>query len=165
MIIRPERPDDVEAIDELTRTAFEPMSFSDGLEAPILHALRAAGDLTLSLVAVEDDLIVGHVAFSPVTIDGTHNSWFGLGPISVRADRQRQGAALTAEGIRLHREQGARGCALIGNPLVYSGMGFTGGTGVTYRDLDPRIIQTMVFRGLEPQGELRFATAFETEES
>ncbi|KQQ94187.1 GCN5 family acetyltransferase [Leifsonia sp. Leaf325] len=167
MIIRPERPDDVEAIDELTRAAFEPMPFSDGSEAPILHALRAAGDLTLSLVAVQDNVVVGHVAFSPVTIEGTHNSWFGLGPISVRADRQRRGigSALTAEGVRLLREQGARGCALIGNPLVYSGMGFTGGTGLTYRDLDPRIIQTIVFHGLEPQGELRFATAFEPEES
>ena len=87
VLIRPERPDDVDAIDRLTVDAFEPQSFSDGSEAPIIRSLRASGDLTLSLVAEDEGDVVGHVAFSPVTIDGSHDGWFGLGPISVRIDR------------------------------------------------------------------------------
>ena len=79
MLIRPERPDDVDAIDRLTIAAFEPQWFSDGSEAPIVRSLRASGDLTLSLVAEDDGDVVGHVAFSPVTIDGSHDGWFGLG--------------------------------------------------------------------------------------
>ena len=70
MLIRPERPDDVDAIDRLTVAAFEPQWFSDGSEAPIIRSLRASGDLTLSLVAEDDGDVIGHVAFSPVTIDG-----------------------------------------------------------------------------------------------
>ena len=115
--IRPERPDDVDVIDRLTTAAFEPQWFSDGSEAPIVRALRASGDLTLSLVAEDDGDVIGHVAFSPVTIDGSHDGWFGLGPISVRLDRQRRGIgrALVAEGLRRLRAREARGCALIGD--------------------------------------------------
>lgn len=110
MLIRPERPDDDDTIDRLTTAAFEPQWFSDGSEASIVRRLRASGDLTLSLVAEDDGDLVGHAAFSPATIDGSHNGWFGLGPISVRLDRQRRGTgrALVTEGLRWLRERGAR---------------------------------------------------------
>ena len=39
--------------------------------------------ITVSLVAEMDGRVVGHIAFSPVTLsDGTGN-WYGLGPVSV----------------------------------------------------------------------------------
>ncbi|MET0789538.1 MAG: N-acetyltransferase [Cellulomonas sp.] len=162
MLIRPERPDDVDAIDRLTVAAFEPQWFSDGSEAPIIRRLRASGDLTISLVAEDDADVVGHAAFSPVTIDGSHNGWFGLGPISVRLDRQRQGIgrALVAEGLRRLRERGARGCALIGNPEIYSRMGFTSDQTMSHLDLDPAVVQHISLTGRPPRGELRFAPAF-----
>lgn len=162
MRIRPERPHDVDEIDRLTTLAFAPMPFSTGTEAPIIRALRASGDLTLSLVADDDGVIVGHVAFSPVTIDGDRDGWYGLGPISVRPERQRQGVGrrLVAEGLRRLRASGARGCALIGDPDVYGRMGFTSG-GLSYHDLDPAIVQYVVLSGTAPRGELRFAPAFE----
>lgn len=163
MQIRSERPADDAAIHELTRAAFEPMSFSSGTEAPIVRALRRAGDLTLSLVAEEDGEIVGHIAFSPVTIDGVHASWFGLGPISVRADRQRQGIgkALIARGVELLRQQGAAGVALIGNPEIYSRSGFESDGLLAYGDLDSSIVQRLVLSGPPPRGELKFAPAFD----
>ena len=163
MQIRSERPDDDVAIHELTRAAFEPMPFSSGTEAPIIRALRTAGDLTLSLVAEDDGTIVGHVAFSPVTIDGVHGGWFGLGPIAVRADRQRQGIgkALIARGIELLRQQGAAGVALIGNPEIYSRAGFESDGLLAYGDLDRRLVQRLVLSGPPPQGELKFAPAFD----
>ena len=149
MQIRPERPTDDDAIHDLTTVAFDPMPFSDGTEAPIIRALRRSGDLTLSLVAEEDGEVVGHVAFSPVTIDGADVGWYGLGPISVRPDRQRQGIgrALVADGLERLRALGATGCALIGNPDVYAPMGFSSDGRLTYRGLDPAIVQVVVFSG------------------
>lgn len=162
MEIRDERPGDDDAIHALTAEAFRPMPYSSGTEPAIIRALRASGALTLSLVAVEDGAIVGHVAFSPVAIDGQDEGWFGLGPISVRADRQRQGIgrALIAEGLRRLAERGAHGCALIGDPAVYGGSGFKSGD-LRYGDLDPRLVQHIVLKGEAPSGELRFAPAFD----
>jgi putative acetyltransferase len=162
LLIRDERPDDFENIDALTLAAFAPMPFSDGTEAAIIRKLRATGDLTLSLVAEEAGELGGHVAFSPVTIDGDHRGWFGLGPIAVDANRQRRGIgrALVARGLDMLRQRGAGGCALIGDPAVYSRYGFLSGR-LTYRDLDASLVQHFAFREDAPHGELRFAPAFE----
>lgn len=163
MLIRPERPHDVDPIDRLTIAAFEPQWFSDGSEAPIIRSLRASGDLTLSLVAEADGDVIGHVAFSPVTIDGSHDGWFGLGPISVRLDWQRRGIgrALVAEGLRRLRDRDARGCALIGDPDIYGRMGFTSDGALSHRGLDRSVVQHVTFSGPPPRGELQFAPAFD----
>lgn len=68
MIIREETPADVDVIRRLTEEAFATMAYSDGTEPAIIERLRAAGALTFSLVAEEGGKVVGHVAFSPVTI-------------------------------------------------------------------------------------------------
>jgi putative acetyltransferase len=165
MLIRDERPGDEDAIDVLTTRAFEPMPFSDGSEAPIIRALRQSGTLAVSLVAERDGKIVGHVAFSPLTIDGEHRGWFGLGPISVEPDMQRGGIgkALIAQGLAILKQRGAAGCALIGNPKIYGRCGFVSEGGLTYQDLESRLVQSIAFDGVSPQGELRFAAAFEME--
>jgi putative acetyltransferase len=91
MIIRNERESDVEAISDVTKAAFENHPHSQHTEQFIVNALRVANALTISLVAEVDGKVVGHIAFSPVTIsDGSHN-WYGLGPISVLPECQRQG--------------------------------------------------------------------------
>ena len=69
MMIRDELARDVDAIRAVTTAAFTGMRYSNGNEAAIVDALRQAGALTVSLVA-DDGGIVGHVAFSPVRIDG-----------------------------------------------------------------------------------------------
>lgn len=164
MLIRDETPDDIDAIHDLTSTAFKPMPYSDGTEAEIVRRLGAAGDLKISLVAEEDCEILGHVAFSPVTIEGAHDGWFGLGPISVKPERQRQGIgkAMIARGLELLNEMGASGCALIGNPEIYSRVGFSSGGQLKYLDLDTRLVQRIVFQGSPPSGTLQFAPAFES---
>lgn len=78
MLIRGERPSDESVIHDLTVRAFKPMSYSDGTEASIIRLLRQSGQLTLSIVAEDHGTIIGHAAFSPVTIDGVHGGWFGL---------------------------------------------------------------------------------------
>jgi len=69
MEIRPEQAGDAPVIGRLTNAAFENVPYSRKTEAAIVDALRAAGALTISLVAVENGKIVGHVAFSPATVD------------------------------------------------------------------------------------------------
>jgi putative acetyltransferase len=162
MEIRPERSGDERAIHDLTQTAFAPMPFSAGTEGPIIDALRKDGDLAISLVAVEGDRIVGHIAFSPVTIDGRHDGWFGLGPISVIPELQRRGIgkALIAAGLDLLRRRNAAGCALIGDWAYYSRFGFVSNGALQYGDLDPRYVQFITLDGAEPRGHLNFAPGF-----
>lgn len=162
LLIREERPGDEDAIHALTAAAFAPMAFGDGSEAAIIGALRRSGDLAMSIVAEEEDAIIGHVAFSPVMIEGRHDGWFGLGPIAVRADRQRRGIgrALIARGLDMLRDRGANGCALIGNPAIYRGSGFLSDGGLSHGPLDRAYVQRIVFSGPAPHGELAFAAAF-----
>ena len=163
MRIRPEDPQDADTIRSLTETAFKPMSYSDGTEGRIVDRLRRDGDLTLSLVAEEDGEIIGHVALSPVTISEAVGNWYGLGPISVVAERQRQGigSALVAAGLARLREMGAAGVALTGNPAVYGPMGFRSG-GLRYPDTAERNVMWQVLTGGAPSGDLAFAPAFDT---
>jgi putative acetyltransferase len=163
--IRPERPEDANAIHDLTGRAFAPMPFSSGTEAAIVRALRASGDLALSLVIEENGAVIGHVAFSPVTVASGEKDWFGLGPVSVEPSRQRQGIgkALIAAGLGELQRRGAAGCALIGNPAIYGAMGFSSDGRLRYGDLDTALVQRVVFKGPAPQGALTFSPAFDSE--
>ena len=83
IVIRNETHDDIYTITEVTVVAFKTLEISNHTEQFIIEALRAAKALTVSLVAEMDGRVIGHIAFSPVTIsDGTPN-WYGLGPVSV----------------------------------------------------------------------------------
>lgn len=126
IVIRLERPDDLETLYDLTRRAFAPMPFAGGDEQYLLNALRAGGALAISLVAEREGLIVGHAAYSPAyATDGTPG-WYALGPISVEPACQHQGIgrALIAQGTAMLVERDAAGCILIGNPAYYSRFGY-----------------------------------------
>lgn len=161
--IRLERSGDEASIRELTDLAFEPMSFSDGTEGPIIDDLRREGDLTLSLVATLAEKIVGHIAFSPVTIDGRRGAWIGMGPVSVRPDLQGQGigAALIAEGMAMIRSKGASGCVLTGDPRYYRRFGFRSSGSLFYRSLPEQFVQAVSFGDEDAAGILAFSPAFE----
>ncbi|MCB1442524.1 MAG: N-acetyltransferase [Methyloceanibacter sp.] len=163
MHIRTETPGDEDAIDRVTTLAFEAGSHSDHTEARIVRELRAAGDLTLSLVAEADGELVGHIAFSPVAVDGKHDGWYGLGPLSVRPDRQDHGfgSALVEQGLAILRDRGARGCALLGSPDFYARFGFASDRTLSYGSVPARFIQAVVFTGARPSGELSYASAFD----
>ena len=161
MILRPEKPEDIEVIHDLTQRAFAQMSYSDGSEGAILNRLRADGDLTLSFVAERDGLIVGHIAFSPVLV-GKQMGWFGLGPVSVEPSRQRQGIAraMVEKGLSELRLNGAEGCVLIGDPKLYQRLGFKSNGKLTFGDVPVEVVQFMGFNGQNPEGQLTYAPAF-----
>jgi putative acetyltransferase len=163
MEIRAETPGDHETIYRLTKAAFAPMPFSDGTEADCINALRDDGDLTLSLVANDDTGIVGHIAFSPVFLDGRLDRWFGLGPVAVWPHLQKRGigSALVNEGLARLRRIEANGCILIGDPDYYGRFGFRSSDGLTYRNLPGRLVQWLNFGEVRPLGVLRFSRGLE----
>ena len=90
MRIRVERPEDANTISHVSEAAFLEAEHTSGTEARIVEALRAADVLSVSLVAEDEGEIVGHIAFSPVTVSDGSTDWYGLGPVSVLPSRQRQ---------------------------------------------------------------------------
>jgi putative acetyltransferase len=126
IIIRNENESDIDAISEITKAAFENLSISNHTEQFIINALRDANALTISLVAEAEKKVVGHIAFSPVTISDGSPDWYGLGPISVLPELQKQGIgkSLMREGLSLLKTLGAKGCVLVGDPGYYERFGF-----------------------------------------
>ena len=128
--VRKESPADIDAIRVLLAA-----SFPTRAEAALVDALRAAGRLAISLVAVEEDEVIGHVGFSPITIDG-ELSGLGLAPVAVRVDCRRRGVAarLVGDGLSLCREAGTRLVVVLGEPAYYSRFAFEPGSRFALRD-------------------------------
>jgi len=160
--IRLEQPEDVDAIRTLTTAAFETAPHSSGTEAAIVDALRNAGALTISLVAVYERELVGHIAFSPVTINGEANGWYGLGPVSVRPDRQRQGIGQTLirTGLDHLRRINAQGCVVLGEPAYYARFGFVCDPNLRYGNAPPEYFQRLALTHDVPQGEAAYHPGF-----
>lgn len=163
MIIRKETSEDIAKIRSLTARAFALVPFSNGSEPAIIDALREHKQLTLSLVAEEHGVIVGQITFSPVTIDGDHDQWFGLGPISVEPSRQGQkiGSWLIYAGLEQLKANGAKGCVLVGDPNYYGRFGFIGNTDLIYGDSGRRYVQKLEFIPSTKNGILKYCKAFE----
>jgi putative acetyltransferase len=125
-LVRPEAPGDYAAIYDLTKRAFAPMPFAAGDEQYLINQLRDAGALSVSLVAVLDGRIVGHVAFSPAIAADESEGWYALGPVSVEPELQHKGIgkALINAGLIILRDNDAAGCVLVGNPAYYTRFGF-----------------------------------------
>ena len=161
--IRTERPDDIDAIRTITTAAFANTEHSSGTEAKIIDALRSAGALTISLVAVQGGKIIGHVAFSPVKIDSGPEDWFGLGPVSVHPDRQGAGVgkALIDHGLARLRERNAQGCVVLGDPSYYARFGFVSDPRLSYADVPAGYFQRIVFEGPQPTGSVAYHSGFD----
>lgn len=160
---RRERAGDEAAISALIEAAFRAAPHSGGQEAAIVSRLRDDGDLALSLVAVNmDEAIVGHVAFSPVTISDRSGRWFGLGPVSVIPLRQNAGIGtmLIRTGLGALRELGARGCVVLGEPGYYRRFEFEYDPALRYPGPPPEYFQRLVLAGEPPRGVVGYAPAF-----
>jgi len=162
MIVRKETAADIEAITDVTIAAFKTLPISHQTEQFIIHALRSAGALTLSLVAEIEGEIVGHIAFSPVRItDGTEN-WYGLGPVSVMPEYQKVGIgkSLIQEGLSLLREMGGLGCALVGDPNYYRRFGFRNYAELIHEGIPQEVFLALPFTEKIPRGAVVFHEAF-----
>ena len=165
IVIRNETDADVGAISEVTVAAFKTLEISNHTEQYIIAALRAAGALTLSFVAEVDGRVIGHIAFSPVTIsEGTRN-WYGLGPVSVLPAYQRQGVgkALIREGLSRLKAMNAQGCCLVGHPDYYRKFGFTNMPGLVLEGVPQEVFFALSFDGHTPQGTVAFHEGFKAD--
>jgi len=163
--IRNETDADVSTITEVTVAAFKTLEISNHTEQFIIAALRVAKALTISLVAEMDGRVIGHIAVSPLTIsDGTRN-WYGLGPVSVLPEYQRQGIgkALIQEGLSRLKDMNARGCCLVGHPDYYRKFGFKNMPGLVYEGVPQEVFFALSFDGHIPQGTVTFHDAFKAD--
>ena len=163
--IRSETSADVSAITEVTVAAFKTLAISNNTEQFIIAALRAAKALTVSLVADVDGRVVGHIAFSPVTISDGSPNWYGLGPVSVLPACQRRGigSALIQEGISRLKDLGAKGCCLVGHPEYYRRFGFQNIRGLVHEGVPEEVFFALSLDGHVPQGIVEFHVGFKAD--
>jgi putative acetyltransferase len=166
LIIRNEVASDIEPISDVTKAAFENHPYSNNTEQFIINALRAANALTVSLVAEIDGKLVGHIAFSPVTFSDKSENWYGLGPVSVMPDYQKQGIGtkLVNEGIGLLKDLGAQGCVLVGDPNFYKRFGFKSHDGLKHEGVPQENFLALSFCNKIPAGIVEFHQAFSATE-
>jgi putative acetyltransferase len=162
MIIRKETTSDMEAITQVTIAAFKTLAISHHTEQFIIKALRAAGALTLSLEAEMDGRVVGHVAFSPVTLSDGTKGGYGLGPISVLPKYQSQGIgkSLIDEGLSLLKQGGGQGCARVGDPNYYERFGFKNDPELIHEGIPQEVFLVLPFNDKVPKGTIAFHQGF-----
>ena len=162
MLIRDESPSDIQAIDTITRAAFAHHPYSRQTEQFIVKALRAAGALAVSLVAEEAGEVVGHIAFSRVSVPEGGEGWYGLGPVSVAPACQRRGigSALVREGLARLNARQAAGCILVGDPGFYRRFGFSALPGLVHAGVPDENVLALRFGVARPRGAVTFHPAF-----
>ena len=161
LIIRPEQTQDITVIFNLTQRAFEQAEHSSHTEQFIVNALRAAGHLSISLVAELDGQIVGHIAFSPVQLSSGAAHWYGLGPVSVIPELQHQGIGTQLIQTGLQQLQRiATGCVLLGEPDYYQRFGFQAVPDLSLEGVPPEYFQALLFQGEMPQAQVKYSDAF-----
>lgn len=123
MNVRLEDLDDAAAVRRVNEAAFGRRD-----EADLVDRLRAQSDGYFALVAVDHDEVIGHIAFTPISIDppAAKLSAVGLAPMAVLPDRQREGigSMLVSEGLEQCRQQDAGAVFVLGHPRYYPRFGF-----------------------------------------
>jgi putative acetyltransferase len=121
--VRFEVQTDIQKIAKLNRAAFGQPG-----EADLVDELRTQGALTISLVAEVEELVVGHIAFSPMQVEQQPQPGkaLGLGPMAVAPAFQRQGVGMEMllAGLDACRDFGADIVLVLGHPDFYSKVGF-----------------------------------------
>ena len=120
--IRNEEEQHIDAVRDILRAAFPTEA-----ESKLVDALRANGKAVISLVAVSDEKVLGHILFSPVsTTPPGEARGLGLAPVTVHPEAQSQGigSQLIREGLRVCKELGFDYCVVLGGPKYYQRFGF-----------------------------------------
>jgi putative acetyltransferase len=121
--VRQERLEDIDAVRHVNEQAF-----GRPQEAALVDLLRVQAQPFVSLVAVEDEQVVGHIFFSPVTIEGSNcvGRAMGLAPMGILPDYQRRGigSLLVREGLLACQRTGFDVVVVLGHPDYYPRFGF-----------------------------------------
>lgn len=162
VLVRPEVTSDVADVRHVNIEAFRDHPISRQTEHLIVDTLRAAGALVVSLVAVWEDRVVGHIALSKAIIGSSANGWYLLGPIAVLPSLQGHGigSVLVEAGLEELRARVAVGCVLVGDPGFYSRFGFSTFPGLVHDGVPQEYVLALPFTDDEPAGSVRAHEAF-----
>lgn len=166
MKIRAENHSDITEIETLIYRAFENHPHHEPGAKPTEHLiankLRDAKVLSLSLVCEDQTGIIGHIAFSPILINGEESVWYGLGPVSVMPERQGEGigGALICEGLSQLKTQGIEGVVLLGEPKYYGRFGFESQPNLTFPGAPSEYFLAISLANNIPTGEVAYHSAF-----
>lgn len=162
LIIRSERPDDIEDIANVIQLAFADSPYSDQQEHLIVDNLRRADALHLAVIAQSKHQIVGFAGISPVEISDGASNWYGLGPVAVLPNAQGEGVGsmLIEELLLRLKLSGASGCVVLGDPGYYGRFGFIADEALSFADFDPVLFQSIRFNDSLAQGEVSYHSAF-----
>ncbi len=160
--VRNEKESDCTIISEVITLAFKNDPHGDGREAEIVELMREDSALSISLVAEVDNKIVGHIAFSKVTINDEFIDWYGLAPASITPEYQNQGigSRLIEEGLKLLKKLNAKGCVLLGDPDYYRRFDFVANEKLILPDVPAEYFQALSFNGSIPAGTVKYHQAF-----
>ena len=162
--VRDERPADGDAVRAVNEAAF-----GQPAEANLVEALHRADAAIVALVAVSDAAVVGHILFSPVTVEHAAGRRFaGLAPMAVAPDRQKQGVGglLVREGLARCQALGCDGVVVVGHPDYYPRFGFVPAHTLGLRceyDVPPEVFMALALPGRSVEGAsglVRFHEAF-----
>ncbi|PTB31137.1 GNAT family N-acetyltransferase [Photobacterium phosphoreum] len=166
MEIRAEKVSDIENITALTYRTFENHPHHEPGAKPtehlIVNRLREANMLALSLVCEDENNIIGHIAFSPILINGKQSTWYGLGPLSVTSERQGKGigSALIRFGLSQLKAQDIEGVVLLGEPQYYARFGFESQPDLTLAGVPAEYFMAKALANNIPKGEVGYHSAF-----
>ena len=124
--IRQENPNDYEEVYNVIKTAFETAEESDGNEQDLVVSLRNSEAFIpeLSLVAIENDKIIGYILFTRIMIGKSEE--VALAPLAVLPEYQRQevGTRLIKAGHRIAKEKGYHYSVVLGSENYYPKLGY-----------------------------------------
>jgi putative acetyltransferase len=124
IVVRSEKTEDHESVRRINELAFEQPN-----EANLVDALRANARPYISLVAVVDEQVVGHIFFSPVSVESESSAFtaMGLAPMAVLHEYQNQGigSQLVLEGLKECQRLGHGIVVVLGHANYYPRFGFT----------------------------------------
>ena len=123
--ITKEKPNEIQQIREINLQAFETKA-----EADLVDRLRDSGVPIISLVAEMDKKLVGHILFTPMTMNNYDIKIAGLAPMAVPPDYQNKGigSALIEKGFEYCIEENYVAVAVLGHPNYYPKFGFVPST-------------------------------------
>lgn len=126
LIIRQEKIEDYDAVYHVIKDAFATAEYTDGNEQNLVNELRKSNSFIpeLSLVAVADEKVVGHILFTKAYVNGVEV--LALAPLAVLPEYQNRGIglALIKQGHRIAHRLGYEYSVVLGHSKYYPKAGY-----------------------------------------